>query len=367
MTRRVLWWSVGLVLLAGALAVWWLTRPLPILTVTTWPGAYGRAEAIAFLRPFADQERVDVRIAQYDGGLDHLRDEVRRRQYDWDAIDFELDDAVTACHEGLLEPIGPNDLPPGTDGTPAKRDFLPNAIGPCWMGAVVFSQVIAFARQPAGRAAPTSAKDFFDVAKFPGPRALRGSSPKFNLELALLADGVPANEVYATLTTSTGIARALHKLDTIRPEIRWWSNAQEPISMLNDGRAVMATALNGDVFDAQNRDEPVGILWDHQLYELDVLGVPRGDPRANLALRFVRFATGTAPLAHVSSWLPYGPARRSSLNGVRTNPELHIQMLGRLPTAPGNFQTAFAIDDEWWRLHGASLTERWLAWRGPAP
>jgi putative spermidine/putrescine transport system substrate-binding protein len=196
---------------------------------------------------------------------------------------------------------------------------------------------------------------------------MRGNSPKFNLELALLADGVRPEDVYPTLSTNSGIARALHKLDLIRPAIRWWSNTNEPLEMLNDGRASMATALNGAVFDAQGRNEPIGVLWKGQLYELDVFGVPRGDPRGHLALQFVRFATGSVPLSLASDWLPYGPARRSSLDGVRRNPESGISMLSHLPTAPENFKTAFAIDDEWWRERGDPVIARWRAWRGPAP
>ena len=41
--------------------------------------------------------------------------------------------------------------------------------------------------------------------------------------------------------------------------------------VLSDGRAVFATALNGDVFDAAAvHHAPLGVIWDRQLYELDV-------------------------------------------------------------------------------------------------
>jgi len=35
------------------------------------------------------------------------------------------------------------ELPPGIDGSRASRDFVPGAIGPCWVGSAVYSQVIA--------------------------------------------------------------------------------------------------------------------------------------------------------------------------------------------------------------------------------
>ncbi|MBV9330865.1 MAG: hypothetical protein JOZ55_04865 [Alphaproteobacteria bacterium] len=86
--------AVGLAALA--LAGWWYLRPLPRLTVTTWPGSYGRAQAIALFHPFMSEHRVDLRIAQYDGGLDHLSEEVRTGRYDCDVVDLELEDAVRA-------------------------------------------------------------------------------------------------------------------------------------------------------------------------------------------------------------------------------------------------------------------------------
>jgi putative spermidine/putrescine transport system substrate-binding protein len=117
----------------------------------------------------------------------------------------------------------------------------------------------------------------------------------------------------------------------------------------------MATALNGDVPAqlAPNR------IWDHQLYELDVLGIPAGDPKKKAALDYIAYATGSAPLAGVASWVGFGPARHSSLALVKNNPETGAAMLPLLPTAPENFRHAFAIDDGWWLAHGAAIAPRW--------
>src|ERR1700689_4246130 len=109
MLRRVLLAAL-LILLAGAAALYWYMRPLPILTVTSWPGAYGRAQAAAQMRPYAASHRVDVHIAEWEGELSDLKGDV---------IDFELPKAVEACHRGLLEKIDASTLPAGDDGTAA--------------------------------------------------------------------------------------------------------------------------------------------------------------------------------------------------------------------------------------------------------
>jgi putative spermidine/putrescine transport system substrate-binding protein len=355
--------AVAVLVLAGiAGALWWFTRPLPILTVTTWPGEYGRAQANAMFHPFSEGKRVDVRMAQYDGGLGHLKSEVGSHRYDWDVIDFELADAVEACHEGLLETIDAVDLPTAPDGTAARSDFVKHGIGRCWVGSVVFAQVIAFQPDRFGNDPPRSLADFFDLARFPGPRALHRGSAKLNLELALLADGVKPKDVYPLLETDEGVSRALRKLGTLGFSLTWWSDPDDAIRMLADGRAAMVTALNGNVFEAETQNRAVDVIWDRELYELDVFGIPKGDPRRDRALGFVRFATGAVPLSHVSEWAPYGPARRSSQPLVGRNPDTGIAMSGMLPTAPANFATAFAVDDEWWRIHGPSIASRWREW-----
>ena len=129
-------------------------------------------------------------------------------------------------------------------------------------------------------------------------------------------------------------------------------------------RAVMASALNGDVFAVPGQGPRV--IWDHQLYEMDVLAIPKGDPRLQRALDYVGFATGSSALAGLASWVPYGPARRSSLALVGANPDTRQIMTPHLPTLPANFSTAFAVDDAWWLAHGDAMAARWLAFEdGP--
>ena len=69
----------------------------------------------------------------------------------------------------------------------------------------------------------TTIADFFDTAKIPGKRGLRKSA-KATLEMALMADGVPAGEVYDLLDTDAGVDRAFAKLDSIKAvkaDIAW--------------------------------------------------------------------------------------------------------------------------------------------------
>ena len=348
-----------LIVLTGTAIFFWLTRPLPVLTVTTWPGAYGHAQRAALIEPYRDVGRVNMHANEWEGDLAELSRAVTGHSYKGDVIDFELPKAISACQQGLLEKIDAASLPPGIDGAPAMHDFVKGALGECWVASVAYSQAILFARNKFTGGQPAALADFFDLAKFPGPRAMKQGA-KLNLEMALLADGVAPQDVYRTLETDAGVARAFRKLDTLKPGLIWWRAAGEPARLIKNGEAVFSTVLNGDIFDAR-ADQP-GVIWDRQLYEFDVFGVPKGDPKKGMAMDFIRYATGSAPLARMANRISYGPARRSALPLVDTNPELHVAMRPFLPTAPGNFATAFAVDDGWWLTHGAQLEARFAAW-----
>src|SRR6185312_8532242 len=148
----------------------------------------------------------------------------------------------------------------------------------------------------------------------------------------------------------------------IKSSIVWWRRAAQPADLLASGQVAMTTALNARIFSID--PEPrIGTIWDGQLYQLDVFGIPKGDPNKKRALDFIRFATAPAPLSEEARLLPYGPARLSSIALVGLNPETKADMRPHLPTAPGNFGRALAVDPDWWAEHGPALEARWTAWR----
>ena len=328
-----------------------------MLKIVTWPGEYGRAQRVAMIEPYRDVAHVDTQPGDWDGDLAEVARAVATHTYKGDVIDFELPKAIDACRQGLLEKFDAGTLPAGANGAKAADDFVAGSVGDCWVASVAYSQVIFYARNSFSGPDPASQADFFDTAKYPGPRAMKPGA-KFNLEMALLADGVPPADIYKTLSTDAGVTRAFKKLDSIKPVLVWWHDAGEPARMIQSRQAVFATALNQDVFDA--RAAPPGVIWDRQLYEFDVFAVPKGDPEKDQAFDFIRWATGSKPLAGVADWVALGPARRSAWPLVTKNPELGIAMTQFLPTS--NFSSAFAVDDGWWLTHGPALDARFRTW-----
>ena len=186
---------------------------------------------------------------------------------------------------------------------------------------------------------------------------------KVNLEMALMADGVPAAEVYTALGTPEGVERAFAKLDTIKSEVVWWEAGAQPPQLLADGEVVMTTAYNGRLFDAAaSEGKPFQMVYDGQVYEYDGYVVPKGAPNLEKAMQFVAFATQTQQLADQAKWIPYGPARMSSAPLVGLYKDGKTEMAPHMPTAPENLKNALASSFDFWVDKDAELNERFQAW-----
>jgi putative spermidine/putrescine transport system substrate-binding protein len=334
------------------------------VAVVSWGGAYTKSQIEAYHKPFMAETGATIKSIDYNGGIAEMKTQVEGGTQFWDVVDMEIADAVRACDEGLLEKIDPAMLPPGDDGVAAEQDFVNGAITPCAVTSIIFSHVAAFNADkfPADKQ-PSKLADFFDVKNFPGKRGMRKTSPKINLEMALRADGVPPDQVYALLATKAGQDRAFAKLTSIRKDVVWWETGSQPPQLLADGEVSMTTAYNGRIFDAAvTNKKPFKIIWDGQIQEHDVFGVLKGAKNKDVAMDFVRFATMSKQLAEQARFIAYGPARRSALPMVGKHFEAGIDMKPHMPNAPENETTAMQIDAAWWADRQEELNQRWAAW-----
>lgn len=326
------------------------------LTVVSWGGAYTKSQMLAFIQPYRQNTGAELDVIDYAGGLEQIRAQVRSLNVKWDVVDLELADAIRGCEQGLLEKIDPALLPAAPDGTPARDDFIDGSLQECAVGSVVWSTVLAYDTRSTGARAPRRVEDFFDVDTFPGRRGMR-RTPKGNLEWALLADGVSAERIYTVLETPEGLERAFAVLDRIKPHVVWWEDGAQPPRMLETGRVVMTSSYSGRIYEANvNRGQELGIVWDHQIWNIDLWAIPRGSPDRERALEFIKFATATEQLAEQAKHIPYGPVRQSALARVPAHTRPH------LPTETHNFATALQINARWWAEHFEHIDRQFEEW-----
>jgi putative spermidine/putrescine transport system substrate-binding protein len=284
----------------------------------------------------------------------------------WDVVDVTAASAIRLCDEGLAMEIDfDKQLAPAPDGTPASEDFGDFIVSDCFIPQIVYSTTFGYRTDLVGDTPPTSICDVFDLKKYPGKRALE-KRPINNMEWALMCDGVAKEDIYDTLETDEGQARAFAKLDTIKSQTIWWSAAAEPIQALADGEVVIGSTYNGRLFSAiVEQNQPIAMLWDGQAFDLDGWIIPTGlsEERTKRALDYVYFATDTQRLADQAKYISYGPARASSQPLVSKHATLGIDMSPHMPTNPANVtENAFLYNYEWWADYRDDLDAKFNAW-----
>ena len=339
------------------------------MTLVSWGGAYQVSQDRAYAQPYtAMNEGLEVIWDESSAeAVARLRAMNEAGNVTWDVVDVVAADAMRLCDEGLALEIDHDEmLESAPDGTSASDDFGDLIVSDCFVPQIVYSTTFGYRTdvEAWNGATPSSVCDVFDTETFPGTRSLE-RRPIANLEWALICDGVAIEDVYDTLETEEGIAQAFAKLDTIRADTIWWTAGAETPQRLADGEALIGSSYNGRFFSLiEEQDQPVAMLWDWQMFDLDGWIVPAGlsPEREARALDFLRFATDTQRLADQAQYISYGPARASSAPLVGTHADLGIEMAPHMPTDPANSVNTFLMNYNWWADYRDDLDARFQAW-----
>ena len=376
MTIKQLMAGAGVAALAAGGAAWAQGTPdLPecencadSMTVVSWGGAYQNSQQKAYTEPYAAATGIDVIWDESSNeAVAKMRAMDEAGNVTWDLVDVVASDAIRLCDEGLAMEIDHDEmLAEGDDGTPASEDFGDLIVSECYIPQIVYSTTFGYRTDVAdweGRE-PDDICDVFDLENFPGTRSLE-KRPINNMEWALLCSGVAKEDIYDTLETEEGQAQAFAKLDEIKDSVVWWSAGAETPQLLADGEIVMGSTYNGRLFALiEEQDQPVAMMWDAQVYDLDGWIVPAGlpDDRKARVMHFLNFATDTQRLADQAKYISYGPARQSSAPLVGQHAELGIDMAPHMPTNPENATNTFLYNYEWWADYRDDLDAKFQAW-----
>ena len=339
------------------------------MTLVSWGGAYQNSQQKAYSEPYmAMNEGLQVIWDESSAeAVAKLRAMDEAGNVTWDLVDVVAADAIRLCDEGLAMEIDVEEvLAPAPDGTSAEDDFGDLLVSDCFIPQIVYSTTFGYRTDmvPEGVEAPNDICDVFDLETYPGKRSLE-KRPINNMEWALLCDGVAKDDVYDVLATPEGQDQALAKLETIKDDVIWWSAGADTPQLLADGEIFMGSTYNGRLFSViEEQDQPVAMMWDAQVYDLDGWIIPAGLPEDRLArvMDFVKFATDTQRLADQAAYISYGPARASSAPLVGKHAELGIEMGPHMPTDPNNAQRTILYNYEWWADYRDDLDARFQAW-----
>lgn len=323
------------------------------LTVATWGGSYENAQQTALFEPFEAARDIQINTVRYAGGIDILKSDLMP-----DLVDMALEDAVLACDQQLLHKINIKSIVKTNIAEfKANKDFVENSLLPCGIAHLSYSTLIAYDERVFTGEKPQRIEDFFDIERFPGKRALQ-KNPAAVLEWALMAEGVPIDQVYDLLSTERGLRLAFRRLDSIKKDIVWWDNAKQAATLLETGKAVMASGYNGRFFNAQVNGAPITMIWDAQIIDWNVWVIPKNEKgkkdstdknkNIDLSYEFIRFVTQTEKMARLAEIIPYGPSRKSALKRIGLHAEKGFSMRDHLPTAKHHLARALFRDANWY-------------------
>ncbi|MNO69508.1 Spermidine/putrescine-binding periplasmic protein precursor [compost metagenome] len=310
------------------------------MSFVSWGGTTQDAQKQAWAEPFSKES--GIKVVQ-DGPTDYgkLKAMVESGNVQWDIVDVEADFALRAASEGLLEPLDFNVI---------KRDRIdPRFVSDHGVGSFYFSFVLGYNEGKLGANKPVDWTALFDTKTFPGKRALYKWPSPGVLELALLADGVPADKLYPL-----DLDRAFKKLDTIKKDIVWWGGGAQSQQLLASGEASLGQFWNGRVYALQQDGAPVGVSWKQNLVMADFLVIPKGAKNKDAAMKFLANASSAEGQAEFANKTAYAPVNVDSVA------KLDKDLAPNLPTAYAQDQVT--LDFAYWAKNGQAIAARWNEW-----
>lgn len=320
------------------------------LVVQTWGGAIREVMKDVWFSPFTKKTGIKIITADQTGGiLPQIKAMVESNNVEWDiASGLGLSNVTRLTNANLLEPLEYSVI----NTTDIYEDgIMPTALG-CW----VISDGLVYNTEkfPKGKN-PKNWADFWNVQKFPGPRALTAvpsTAVMDNLAFALLADGVPKDKIYPY-----DLDRAFKKLDEIKPHITaWWSSGAHSQQLFTDQEVWLGSMWNGRAMQIKKKGVPIELIWSDARLTYNYWVVPKNAPNKKAAMEFLNFVSQAKPQSGFTEKMFYGPVNRKSFE---TMPE---DLAKDINTYPPNKELHYKPDEEWLAANEKELIEKWQTW-----
>ena len=181
--------------------------------------------------------------------------------------------------------------------------------------------------------------------------------PIYNLEAALIADGVPMDKLYPL-----DVDRAFRKLQDVKPHVLvWWNSGAQSVQVLQDGEVEMTQAWNGRIQAAMAEKEGRGgaldITFDQQMLVSDCWLMPKGAPNKDLAMKALAIMMRPDMQATLPKFINYAPANNKAYDTGMITPA----MAANLPNSPQNKDKGFTMSVDWWVQNADAMVKRFDA------
>jgi putative spermidine/putrescine transport system substrate-binding protein len=310
----------------------------------SWGGSFQDALRSSMLEPASQALGIEVK-EDTTNGIQDVRAQITAGAVAWDVTEQDLPSCETLSREGSLEPIDYSIV--DTTGIPKEL------IHDNYIGFINFTKVIAYRKDAFGDNGPSNWAEFWDLKNFPGKRGMHGKV-NYNLEAALMADGVPMKEVYSTLATDDGMERAWSKLGGIAPEVTvWYRGGSQSAQLLRDGEVDVIHMGHNRVESVIASGVDVAYAFDGGTMDVDCLLVPKGAPNAENAMRLINELLSAKAQARLAITMPLGPVNTGAFDtGIISGEQALL-----VNTHPSNYDKQLLVDPNFYIGQLGELTE----------
>jgi len=305
------------------------------LTVAAWGAAYGAAEKAAYYVPFEKATGIKIKAIPAEPTLGALELQVKNHNVTWDVAELSGPDFSVACKKKEILKLS---------FKLRAHASAPGAIARCAVASSLFTQGIVYDKKVITHA-PTW-KDFFNVAKYPGKRALEKFIPDGAIEDTLLGSGVSKSKLYPL---NFNKAEATWK--TLGGNLIWFDSEAQAVQLVASGNAAMAQLPTA---------EARGLLRSNHNLGYSLVGIrapssyvaPNGKHRA-AAMRFLKFIAHCTKCSRTMAKMtgyagPNAAGDKSAPASVRK----------LLPSNPAVLKNTWSQDLTYWAKNDAALEKK---------
>jgi putative spermidine/putrescine transport system substrate-binding protein len=305
-------------------------------------GSYQKGQSKALFEPF--EKETGIKIIQREG-IDLAKVKAQLQSgggVEWDLAGIVDRQRYAAVNDGLLMPLDYDVI--------NAQDIPKNLVTEYAVGAIITGWALCYDKTAFPAGGPQSWADFWSTSKFQGPRGMWNGAPQ-QLEFALIADGVPKDQLYPL-----DVERAFKSLSRIKSSVKvWWDNTSQTGVLFKSGEIVASPWTRGA--DSARAGEPISFTYNEACMSYEAWVVPKGAKSAVNSMKFINWALDPKRQADLTKYTSFGPTNPKAMQHV----DPAVKPL--LASDPENYKKGFFLDGEWWGKNLDKVSEQWKEWQ----
>lgn len=311
----------------------------PKVVVASYGGSFQEAQSKAFFEPYTRATGVRV-IPAAGSGHAKVKAMVASGNVTCDVVSADAAAFENEVKDDLLMPL---------DYSVIKAEGIPPAFrSKHGVGYMKFSENLAWSKTkfPQGL---TPAQFFDPTIK---ARRVMLAVPYYNLEFALLADGVKPANLYPL-----DVERALRVIDRIKHQLVGFKGPSDVQALIQQGEVDAAFAPVNRISNAIRGGANWGYTWNAAVTVVEYWAVVKGAPNPGEAMKFINFAIQAKQQAELPRYALNGPTNLDALKLI--DPAALMFVAKDLPGNPANEKLGAIFNAKWWSDNLDGVSKRW--------